>query len=181
METTLKNHVDHHRLLIKEAWRLIQPELEKTFSLSLNEWYFVHNLVLKHDVSKYSEEELYGYAQWFYSLHKDKDLFNCALVHHYNCNPHHWQYWLLVDTCVRDSGIVKPVKMPLTYTIEMMLDWTAMSMEKKDSGPGSFYASQSGEMALHKVTRESIGRSIHLFDEMYYKWRETVDGQENRI
>ena len=47
-----------------------------------------------------------------------------------NSNKHHPEYWVM-----RDEDGIKPIDMPDIYIAEMILDWTAMGMNFKNSNP----------------------------------------------
>ena len=61
--------------------------------------------LVNHDQSKYDEEEYEAYDDYFYGKEgKDEDdiavidnAFDYAWLHHIHHNPHHWQYWVLVN------------------------------------------------------------------------------------
>ena len=59
--------------------------------------------LLDHDESKWSEEEYGPYDEYFYGSKDNIDEFNYAWLHHIHNNPHHWQYWVLVND---DDGTI---------------------------------------------------------------------------
>ena len=68
---------------------------------------------LLHDMSKFSKEEFFVYAEHFFGdREKVRDKISDAFKHHYRHNKHHWQYW-------NELG----VDMPETYIKEMIADW----------------------------------------------------------
>ena len=79
-----------------------------------------------HDQSKYDQEEYRPYDDYFYGGNKShavKTAFDQAWLHHQHVNPHHWQYWVLIND---DEG-VKPLPMPTDYILEMIADWWTFS------------------------------------------------------
>ena len=76
-----------------------------------------------HDLSKYSEEEYDAYDNYFYGDKSKEDEFNYAWLHHIHNNPHHWQYWVLIND---DDGTIG-LDIPYNYIIEMILDWWSFS------------------------------------------------------
>ena len=83
-----------------------------------------------HDESKYSIEEYDPYDQYFYGgnrSHKVVKDFDYAWLHHIHNNPHHWQYWVLLEDDP-DIGVpFKALRIPLNYIFEMIADWWSFS------------------------------------------------------
>lgn len=81
-----------------------------------------------HDNSKFSAEEYDAYDRYFYGGNRSTKVvndFNYAWLHHIHNNPHHWQYWVLID----GDGTIY-LDMPYNYIIEMICDWWAFSWAK---------------------------------------------------
>lgn len=126
----------------------------------------LHENVAKHDISKYSEEEFYGYAQWFYPKegeNKEYDAFLSAWNHHIHNNPHHWEYWVIPNY----KGDIA-LEMPIEYILEMLIDWTAMSLQHNNV-PSEWYVNRKNNMFLHKNTIDVIEKHICIFDDIYYE------------
>lgn len=132
-------------------------------NLSLNEAITLRKNILKHDLSKFSEDEFNAYRKSFFSTNEEEidamhmgisaklmfELeFNSAWKHHYTWNPHHPEYW-------RDST------MPKLAMIEMILDWSAMSIKFKDC-PLKYFLKKKSELI------EEFGNSIN------YEYIETI-------
>ena len=86
----------------------------------------IPSLCIEHDVSKYQPEEYDAYDAYFYGgnrIKKAESDFNYAWLHHIHNNPHHWQYWVLIND---DDGI-KALEMPENYVYEMICDWLSFS------------------------------------------------------
>lgn len=84
-----------------------------------------------HDKSKYDEAEYDAYDAYFYGGMKTQavlDEFNRAWLHHIHHNPHHWQYYILIQ----DDDETICVEMPYQYILEMICDWWAFSWKKGD-------------------------------------------------
>lgn len=131
--------------------------------------------LLKHDLSKFSLIEWFGYANFFfnppYGVHyKNKEdklfsnrvknqkiraAFNLAWLNHKHKNKHHWQYWL----DIKDKKIVA-IKMPKRYMLEMLADWNAVSRKFHPDKPrreATFerYQEQT-DIILHNRTRFTV-------------------------
>lgn len=81
----------------------------------------------EHDRSKYDVIEYRAYDDYFYGGNKShavKTAFDQAWLHHQHVNPHHWQYWVLIND---DDGVNKALPMPEDYILEMIADWWSFS------------------------------------------------------
>lgn len=78
----------------------------------------------RHDQSKFSGSEFFGYAMHFQGGGAP-DSFARAWLHHIHCNPHHWQHWLFADGFAPKGSAVEngAVPMPGVYALEMVADW----------------------------------------------------------
>ena len=83
-----------------------------------------------HDESKYSTEEYNAYDQYFYGGNRSYKVvqdFNYAWLHHIHNNPHHWQYWVLLEDDPVSNLPYKTLPIPLPYIFEMIADWWSFS------------------------------------------------------
>ena len=104
------------------------------------------NNIGNHDQSKY-ETEFDGYRQWFYPCKdeiRNKDKFDFAWNYHQKTNPHHWQYWVMYKT---DGSVA--LDMPYQFIVEMLCDWTAMSIKFKNM-PSEWYAKEIGRASCRE-------------------------------
>lgn len=85
--------------------------------LEVDELDFELNL-LNHDLSKFSDEESYGYIDMII-YNTESHLSKTAWLHHKNFNEHHPEHWLDVDKDMK----VTPVPIPDIYILEMVADW----------------------------------------------------------
>lgn len=113
----------------------------------------------EHDASKYSEEEYQAYDEYFYPSDGSKvgddparsKAFARAWLHHQNCNPHHWQYWCLINN---DDGKAVPLEMPIDYVYEMVADWGSFAYRvNRGQNLLDWYAANRDRMMLHGNTR----------------------------
>ena len=83
-----------------------------------------------HDESKYSTEEYDAYDRYFYGGNRSYKVvqdFNYAWLHHIHQNPHHWQYWVLLEDDPETELPYKTLMIPLPYIFEMIADWWSFS------------------------------------------------------
>jgi hypothetical protein len=108
-----------------------------------------------HDVSKYLKDEYDAYDTYFYGkkTEKVKTEFNYAWLHHIHNNPHHWQYWVLVN----DEDGTHALEMPREYVIEMICDWWAFSHKSGNLYEiFDWYKSHKKNMILHEKTKKLV-------------------------
>lgn len=126
-------HIKYLIYLIKHKWFVLLAGLK----IGCPIW-----RLLVHDLSKFRPSEWFAYVDYFYDKEKEnsktleafskfgcaelapwgyfpKDLFMIAWCLHQKRNPHHWQYWHLLN----DDGSQFPVGMPREYLLEMVADW----------------------------------------------------------
>ncbi len=96
---------------------------------------------LLHDLSKYSPEEFLVGARYYQgdrspnNAEREDTGYSSAWLHHKGRNKHHYEYWVDYNSAadmVRKGIEIKgsltiPVKMPLKYVIEMLMDRIAAS------------------------------------------------------
>lgn len=145
---------------------------------------------LTHDLSKFRPSEWFPYVDYFYggewpSRHHPhvnyvygnrytrdwvRGRFNAAWNHHQKRNPHHWQYWVLLE----DSGNIIMLNMPMRYRKEMLADWRGAStaITGKDNTK-RWYAENKEKMAIHPEVRLWIEQQLGLVEKdirMHYGW-----------
>lgn len=127
-DTYLSEHISNVQKGL-EFFKEHMPEL-----INVEPSYMMHDLETQfanHDKSKYDEEEYEAYDAYFYGKNKTQtvlDAFNGAWLHHIRHNPHHWQYYVLIQ----DDDETVCVEMPYRYILEMICDWWAFSWKKGD-------------------------------------------------
>lgn len=115
----------------------------------------INNLIIAHDESKFSKYEFSQYANYFYGekTEKVKEDFDYAWLHHIHNNPHHWQYWVLIN----DDDGTKALEMPYEYVIEMICDWWSFSFKQGNLKEiFNWYENHKAKMILHENTRKLV-------------------------
>lgn len=161
---------DHINAVIQSYYYLVNNDIVE-YSEDLE------NQMTQHDASKRSEEEYDAYDQYFYGInpaqpsYKTDSDFMYAFLHHLHNNPHHWQYWVLIQDS-DESHKEEVLDMPYNYAVEMVCDWWSFSwMEywKTDDkeqllGVFAWYDDNKDSMKLSDSTRnvvESILERLH--------------------
>jgi hypothetical protein len=164
-EDAYSAYIDEHINNVKLIWRHIGNN--QSLRLDDAHWCMIDKLIDVHDASKYEYDEFRGYRVNFYPTEKEKtnkeynkSIFDFSWNHHQKTNRHHWQYWILIE------GVdnFKTLPMPFMYIVEMLCDWSAMSLKFKDS-PSAFYNKNKDRMILHDDTRRCVESNLAIFDD----------------
>ena len=92
-------------------------------------------IIFDHDSSKNNDDEYLAYDTYFYGNNRSYEVmeeFKRAWLRHIHRNPHHWQYWVLINDDPSEGEII--LDMPYNYIIEMICDWWSFSWQKGDLG-----------------------------------------------
>lgn len=108
---------------------------------------------ITHDWTKFLPSEWGPYVQYFYG-DKNEIAFEAAWNYHQKRNPHHWQYWVLLEDN-QQTGLFKILPMPDRYRKEMISDWHGVSMAKGKTrqSTGQWYLENEKSILLHDDTR----------------------------
>ena len=111
-----------------------------------------------HDESKYDTAEYDPYDQYFYGGNQSyavKLAFDYAWLHHIHHNPHHWQYWVLLEDDPETGGApFKALRIPLPYIFEMVADWWTFSWKNNNLFEiFNWYADHRHKQYIHPESR----------------------------
>ena len=113
---------------------------------------------MAHDYSKDDPEEYEAYDAYFYGGNRSYDVtqeFNYAWLRHIHKNPHHWQYWVLINDSPEEGEVI--MDMPYNYIIEMICDWWAFSWANEDlTEIFKWYEQHKDYMKLSPKTRTVV-------------------------
>jgi len=159
------DYIKDHISKVRKVWVVFRLRKD-TNSLLADDFFFsqVDYLVNTHDDSKFSQYEFFGYRQKFYPYDKEEineGYFLSAWNKHQKLNPHHWEYWVMPN-----KGELVPLRMSIEYILEMLMDWTAMSLVFKNT-PSEWYFKNRANMILHEGTSSFVEKWISVFDEIY--------------
>lgn len=130
------------------------PELTQNVYVNIN-WTFGFK---HHDESKTDIEEYAAYDKYFYGGNKSYQVvqdFNYAWLRHIHRNPHHWQYWVLINDDPNEGEII--LDMPYRYILEMVCDWWAFSWAKEDlTAIFKWYDKHKDYIKLSDKTRATV-------------------------
>lgn len=134
MSEKYDNYLKEHIGNVEKGYKWMKNHLPKEIFdgvVENDEWN-----ITQHDLSKYGKAEYDAYDEYFYGGNKDnvrvKERFNKAWLHHIHNNPHHWQYWVLIEDDPENGRNFVCIEMPKHYIIEMVCDWWAFSWASKN-------------------------------------------------
>ena len=134
-----------------------------------------------HDLSKFSSGEWFAYVHHFYDEngtqkpfeHQQDTTFDFAWNLHIHRNPHHWQYWILLQ----DDGVTKALPVPEKARQEMLADWLSFGGFEHTK---EWYARNHGKMILHPETRKWIEEQLEIGKEAVGRYQRPVIGRYKR-
>lgn len=131
MSVIYDEYLEEHRYNVYKAFEWLRDNyILKNIRDSENLINDIEYLVkFNHDRSKNDIEEYDAYDKYFNSSRSYEVVndFNYAWNHHLHHNPHHWQYWVLINDD-KDSG-EKCLEIPDKYLFEMICDWWSFSLK----------------------------------------------------
>ena len=125
-----------------------------SFKVGLPLW-----MAIVHDLSKFSRAELPHYDRQFFGDKGDPQGFARAWLHHQNCNPHHWEYWITRSDHSKGASQAENgcLPMPEIYVREMVADWLGASKAYQGHWNLSVWVNENGpKIKLHSETENSI-------------------------
>lgn len=155
MSVEYDNYLNQHRANVYKGFVWIRDNLPDILNFKNNlDWQTEYN----HDKSKNDPEEYDAYNKYFYGNNRSYYVvqdFNYAWLRHIHNNPHHWQYWVLINDDPNEGEIV--MDMPKDYIIEMICDWWAFSWANGNLYEiFNWYESHKDYMKLSNNTRKTV-------------------------
>lgn len=154
MSKEYDSYLEAHKNNVQRGYNWLRTNLPKLFDK-----YSVDDAsnILIHDQSKSEADEYKAYDAYFYGEKTPavEEAFNKAWLLHIHRNPHHWQYWVLINDDPGEGEIC--LEMPHNYIFEMICDWWAFSWQKGNlSEIFSWYDEHSAYIKLAPKTREIV-------------------------
>lgn len=146
-----------HKKNVRDAFEWILKYIPEVFVNDKNDDYG-YQISFAHDASKSSMEEYDAYDHYFYGNNRSHAVvheFKLAWLHHIHNNPHHWQYWILVND---DPNLgMEILDIPENYIIEMVCDWWSFGWKNEDlMSLFSWYAEHEPYMKLSIRTKQKV-------------------------
>lgn len=158
-------YLDKHRNGVRKVYEdIMLPLLYSNEDLDESDYSEIEELIETHDASKDDPVEFDAYRDHFYDPEKNpksgNEAYNMAWNHHQKSNPHHWQYWCLINDV--DEPQVQPLDMPFKYIVEMLCDWQSAGQHYGNTAY-DWYHKQKNKMKLSENTRKIVEKYIGYF------------------
>ena len=148
-------YLTQHRSNVKRGFDWIAENLPE---LLVDGFDYGWQIEFAHDKSKDEQDEYEAYDAYFYVGNRSYAVmqnYQKAWLLHLHRNPHHWQYWILINDDPKEGEII--LEMPYNYIIEMICDWWAFSWQKgKLDEIFGWYDEHCKYIKLHPKTRKTI-------------------------
>ena len=164
MSAKYDEYILEHKSNVTKAFDWLAKKCPEIFPdegiKSLVEW----QCISAHDQSKYDKDEYDAYDRYFYGNNRSYEVvqdFDLAWLKHIHKNPHHWQYWILVND-ESELGI-KYLEIPLNYIIEMICDWWSFSWKSGNLYEiFDWYAKHRDGMKINADSQKKIEEILNL-------------------
>lgn len=150
-------YLEQHKGNVAKGFRFIRDELPDLL-IEIAGVDYEHQICFNHDASKTDSDEYCAYDAYFYGGNRSfavVNAYNYAWLKHLHRNPHHWQYWVLINDDPKEGEII--LDMPYNYILEMICDWWAFSWAKGDLFEiFKWYDEHKDYMKLSAATRKTV-------------------------
>ena len=156
MSIQYDNYLKNHIANVGKGFDWIDSYLPALLSGAQNE--IEYQCKFGHDQSKYDSAEYLAYDAYFYGGNRSYKVcqdFNYAWLQHIHQNPHHWQYWVLINDDPNEGE--KIMDMPYNYIVEIEMDWWAFNWAKGDLHEiFNWYNEHKDYIKLSDKTRKTV-------------------------
>lgn len=161
MSREYDNYLEQHKGNVRKGFEWFQENLPGVIeNIPDVEWHICFN----HDNSKTQPDEYDAYDKYFYGKNRSYQVvqdFNYAWLRHIHRNPHHWQYWVLINDDPDLGEII--LDMPDVYIIEMICDWWSFSWSKGDlTEIFKWYEEHKEYIKLSEKTRRGVENILNM-------------------
>lgn len=156
MSLAYDNYLAEHFLYVAKGFEWIRDNLPELL-IDISGVDYEHQICYEHDFSKSDPAEYKPYDDYFYGnkSYAVVQEFNKAWLHHIHKNPHHWQYWILINDNPDEGEII--LDMPYNYILEMICDWWAFSWKSGNLHEiFNWYDQHKDYMKLSDKTRKTV-------------------------
>lgn len=171
MSKQYDNYLEQHKDSVWKGFEWIQNNIPEVL---LPEYDYEWQIRFNHDHSKSKPSEYNAYDAYFYGGNRSAKVveeFNKAWLLHIHRNPHHWQYWVLINDDPENGEII--LDMPHNCIVEMICDWWSFSWRSNNLREiFKWYEERKDYMKLSDKTRKTVESILDKMksklDEMEY-------------
>lgn len=157
MSVQYDNYLREHKNNVAKAYGWLEENLPSVIGPTTG-----FGPCISHDHSKNDVEEYDAYDAYFYGGNRSYEVvnnFRRAWLHHIHANPHHWQYWVLIND---DEGTMA-LEMDYPEVIEMICDWWSFSHKTGNLYEiFDWYEKHKPTMILHDNTKRLVESILNL-------------------
>lgn len=155
-------YLAQHKANVQKGFEWLTEHLPEVVG-NIGEW----NTRFAHDASKTDLDEYKAYDAYFYGGNRSYQVledFNKAWLLHIHRNPHHWQYWVLINDDP-ENGVIM-VDIPDEYIIEMICDWWSFSWKSGNLFEiFDWYEKHKDHIKLSDFSRQKVESILELMRE----------------
>lgn len=173
MSDKYDEYIKEHKSNVLKAFEWLEENLPEIFPDEQFKADCRYQCEFGHDISKLDPYEYEAYDEYFYGNRSYETVqnFNKAWLHHIHNNPHHWQYWILINDDPDKGEII--LDMTNICIIEMICDWWSFSWKQgKLDEIFKWYDEHKDYIKLSDYTRQQVER---ILSDMQDKIVGTVD------
>lgn len=167
MSLQYDEYLQQHKANVAKGFNWIRDNLPEIL-IDISGVDYEHQICYEHDYSKDQEDEYTAYDKYFYGRNRSYAVvenFRKAWLLHIHRNPHHWQYWVLINDDPNEGEII--MDMPYNYIIEMICDWWAFSWKSGNLNEiFNWFDEHKDYMKLSRNTRKTV---IDILDKIKEK------------
>ena len=165
MSRAYDQYLEIHKNGVRQAFEWIKTNLPDLLH-DIPGVDYEHQICFAHDDSKTNLDEYKAYDAYFYGGNRSYQVmqdFNKAWLLHIHRNPHHWQYWVLINDDPENGEVV--LDMDYNYIIEMICDWWSFSWKSGNLREiFSWYDQHRAGMKLSEKTRQHVELILTAID-----------------
>lgn len=156
MSVLYDQYLQKHKANVVKAFEWLEKYLPEYDGIdgSNTRW----NVTYAHDASKTETDEYEAYDAYFYGGNRSYQVvqnYNRAWLLHLHRNPHHWQYWVLINDDPKEGKTC--LDMPQDYIVEMICDWWSFSWSKGNLYEiFNWYDERRQYIKLSEATRRTV-------------------------
>jgi len=173
MSVAYDNYLKEHKANVGKGLEWLHEHLPNTLA-DVTDWQ-IDRIATNHDKPKCTGDEYHAYDAYFYGKNKSYEVvnnFKYAWLYHIHDNPHHWQYWVLINDDPKEGTVALDI--PYNFIIEMICDWWSFSWKSGELYEiFSWYDQHKDHMILSRKTRfiveDILGQIREKLDELNFK------------
>ena len=168
MSVEYDQYLAKHKACVFQGFQWLQDNLPELlipdgYTYTDYEW----QIGKAHDMSKTEQDEYAAYDAYFYGGNRSfavQQAFNKAWLLHIHRNPHHWQYWILINDDPGQDAVF--IDMDYQYIIEMICDWWAFSWASgKLDGIFTWYEEHRQWIKFSPKTRHEVDNILYQMEQ----------------